>query len=68
MKALLQAANDGCNVISISLGGGVGWLAVTPAQIVIDYLVSQGIHVIVATGNDGVEGKEASVLYLGERS
>ncbi|ORY84131.1 peptidase S8/S53 domain-containing protein [Leucosporidium creatinivorum] len=56
VKALLQAANDGCNVISISLGGGVGWLAVTPAQIVIDYLVGQGVHVIVATGNDGVEG------------
>lgn len=56
VEALLKAAADGVKVISISLGGSVGWLGVTAAQITIDYLVSQGINIVVAAGNDGSEG------------
>lgn len=62
VRALIQAAQDGCNVINLSYGGGVGWLRVTPTQILIDYLVSQGIHIVAATGNDGPEGEQRPSL------
>lgn len=54
----MTAVSEGVDVVSISIGGSVGWLDVTPTQVVIDYLTeTKGINVVVAMGNDGSEGQ-----------
>ncbi|CEQ43168.1 SPOSA6832_05076, partial [Sporobolomyces salmonicolor] len=56
VAGMMRAYHDGANVISMSLAGGVGWLDVTPSQILTEYLTAQGVHVLAANGNEGTEG------------
>ncbi|GAA5999830.1 hypothetical protein JCM10207_005930 [Rhodosporidiobolus poonsookiae] len=56
VAALLRAYNDGVQVASLSLGSGIGWLDLTPSQVIIDYLAGQGMHIAVAGGNERSEG------------
>lgn len=50
---------DNVNIMSLSIAGGIGWLDISPSQILIEFLTAKGIHVVVASGNDGTEGKHA---------
>lgn len=56
LKAMIFAANDGCDIVNLSLGGG-------PHDVVVQEAVvdarNQGMLVIIATGNDG----RAAVAY-----
>ncbi|GAA5924678.1 hypothetical protein JCM10213_000413 [Rhodosporidiobolus nylandii] len=56
VAAMMRAHHEGVNVVSMSIAGGVGWLDVTPSQIVVEYLSSQGVHVVAAGGNERTEG------------
>ncbi|GAA5857730.1 hypothetical protein JCM1840_000887 [Sporobolomyces johnsonii] len=56
VAGMMRAYEDGANIISMSLAGGVGWLDVTPSQILTEYLTAQGVHVLAANGNEGTEG------------
>lgn len=57
VAALLAAAEDGCDVISLSLGSNQGWLGASPSQIVAERLESmEGRVVVVSAGNDRAEG------------
>jgi subtilisin family serine protease len=49
-KAITDAANDGCNVISMSLGGPEDDTQLRKA---VQYAVSKGVLVVVAVGNEG---------------
>jgi major intracellular serine protease len=49
-KAINDAANDGCNVISMSLGGPQDNPQLRKA---VQYAVSKGVLVVVAVGNEG---------------
>lgn len=58
IAGMQRASDDGCNVISLSLGMGIGWLEATPSQILLDYLVNvEKRHIFNANGNEGSEGK-----------
>jgi Subtilase family/Fn3-like domain len=56
LQAMLQAAADGADVISMSLGSLVSLEVQDPFETVTTALVSQGIAVITANGNDGDYG------------
>ncbi|BGP16666.1 hypothetical protein JCM10213v2_004668 [Rhodosporidiobolus nylandii] len=57
VAALLQASEDNCDVISMSLGSNVGWLGASPSQVVVERLTkSEGRTVVVSAGNDRAEG------------
>ncbi|GAA6041140.1 hypothetical protein JCM8097_004135 [Rhodosporidiobolus ruineniae] len=57
VDALLQASADDCDVISMSLGGPVGWLDASPSQVLVERLTSEeGRVVVVSAGNDRAEG------------
>lgn len=46
----------GCNVINMSIGGPAGWLANTPAELMVDVATAQGIFTVASVGNEGQEG------------
>ena len=52
----MRGYSDGVDIMSLSIAGGVGWLDISPSQILIEFLTAKGIHVVVASGNDGTEG------------
>ncbi|GAA5902564.1 hypothetical protein JCM6882_009318 [Rhodosporidiobolus microsporus] len=56
VAAMMRALQEGVQVISLSIAGGVGWLDLTPSQIMTEYLSSQGVHVIAGGGNERTEG------------
>ncbi|GAA5967745.1 hypothetical protein JCM11641_005753 [Rhodosporidiobolus odoratus] len=57
VAALLQASQDDCDVISMSLGSNIGWLGASPSQVVVERLVKkEGRVVVVSAGNDRAEG------------
>ncbi|GAA5979678.1 hypothetical protein JCM5350_003809 [Sporobolomyces pararoseus] len=56
VQALMRGYSDGVDIMSLSIAGGVGWLDISPSQILIEFLTAKGIHVVVASGNDGTEG------------
>lgn len=56
MQALMRGYRENVNIMSLSIAGGIGWLDISPSQILIEFLTSKGIHVVVANGNDGTEG------------
>ncbi|GAA6041120.1 hypothetical protein JCM8097_004125 [Rhodosporidiobolus ruineniae] len=56
VKGMMRALQDGAQVVSISIAGGQGWIDTSPSQVVADYLASQGVHVIMAAGNERTEG------------
>ncbi|GAA5865696.1 hypothetical protein JCM8547_002753 [Rhodosporidiobolus lusitaniae] len=57
VSALLRAAADDCDVISMSLGSSAGWLGASPSQVVVERLVrEEGRNMVVSAGNDRAEG------------
>ncbi|GAA5857877.1 hypothetical protein JCM1840_000947 [Sporobolomyces johnsonii] len=56
VDALLQAATDDCDIVTLSLGGSAGWLEQSPSQVVVERLNSMGIVTTVSAGNDRAEG------------
>lgn len=57
MAAMLRAAQDGADIVSISLGGGNGWELDKPFGDVVTQLVNSGVAVVAAVGNIGIEGQ-----------
>lgn len=55
VAAMIRAANDGANVISMSLGGAAGW-SEDIQSVVAQRIVETGIPVSISQGNDGDEG------------
>jgi Subtilase family len=53
MAAMIKAASDGVDVISMSLGGSAPFQNDTPYTTLINAITAQGIAVIAANGNDG---------------
>jgi major intracellular serine protease len=49
-QAVRDATNDGCHIINMSLGGPVSY---APLRAAIQYAVSKGVLVVVASGNEG---------------
>lgn len=49
-QAVRDAANDGCHIINMSLGGPVSY---SPLRSAIQYAVSRGVIVVCAAGNSG---------------
>ncbi|GAA5939392.1 uncharacterized protein JCM15063_004509 [Sporobolomyces koalae] len=56
VQAMLRGLRENVDILSLSIAGGVGWLDNSPSQIITEYLTAKGIHVVVASGNDGTEG------------
>ncbi|GAA6050305.1 hypothetical protein JCM3770_002954 [Rhodotorula araucariae] len=56
VAGMMRALADGVDVINISLGSVVSWLADSPTQIIAEYLATQGVAVVAAAGNDRTEG------------
>ena len=59
LAAMIQAASDGVDVISMSLGAMNPFQADSPYTALVDAITSQGIAVIAANGNDGALGTYA---------
>jgi len=55
IKALTKAYNDGCDVITLSLGGPDGW-SNGAGSVVASRLAAKGRVVTIAAGNEGAEG------------
>ncbi|KAA1097592.1 hypothetical protein PGT21_012639 [Puccinia graminis f. sp. tritici] len=56
MSALLMAVRDGADVISASIGGFGGWSKGDALSDLINNLVSKGVALVLAAGNEGDEG------------
>ncbi|GAA5865737.1 hypothetical protein JCM8547_002761 [Rhodosporidiobolus lusitaniae] len=56
VAAMMRAYNEGADVISMSIAGGIGWTDLNPSQILTEYLSKQGVHVVAAGGNERTEG------------
>ncbi|KAH8900461.1 subtilisin-like protein, partial [Thozetella sp. PMI_491] len=56
IAALDMALSDGVDLVSMSLGVAVPWQGSDPFQAATSALVSAGIAVIAAAGNDGADG------------
>ncbi|GAA6024587.1 hypothetical protein JCM11491_000291 [Sporobolomyces phaffii] len=56
VQAMMRGYREKVDIMSLSIAGGVGWLDISPSQIIIEFLTAKGIHVVVASGNDGTEG------------
>ncbi|KAI8620781.1 hypothetical protein BC830DRAFT_1215136 [Chytriomyces sp. MP71] len=54
-KAILMAANDGADVINLSLGGGPAYND-EPQDLAVDKVTAAGHFVIASAGNDGASG------------
>ncbi|SGY97998.1 BQ5605_C035g11436 [Microbotryum silenes-dioicae] len=68
VAAILRAAEDKADIISMSLGDPGSWLDSTAPQHVADKLLAQGMHVIVASGNLQDEGLFAASTPAATRS
>ena len=55
IAALIRAYDDGCDVITLSLGEALGWSS-SRTSVVASEIAARGRVVTVATGNDGAEG------------
>ncbi|KAH7096447.1 subtilisin-like protease [Auriculariales sp. MPI-PUGE-AT-0066] len=55
IAALLRAYNEGCDVISLSLGGASGWVT-SPGSVVASRIAGKGKVVTIAAGNEGADG------------
>ena len=55
IAALLRARDDGCDVITLSIGGAHGW-STGAGAVVASRIAAEGRVVTVAAGNDGQEG------------
>lgn len=53
MQGIDAAITEGVDVISMSLGGGVGAPGVDPSDLLVDAATEAGITVVVSAGNDG---------------
>jgi hypothetical protein len=62
LKAMIYTANDGCDIINLSLGGGPYDAIVAEA---IDDARNQGILIVVAAGNDGRKRVNYPAAYPG---
>ncbi len=62
LKAMIFAADDGCDIINLSLGGG-------PFDDIVNEAIadarSQGMLVVIAAGNDGRKAVSYPAAYLG---
>lgn len=56
MSAILMAVRDGADVISASIGGVGGWSKGDVLSALVTKIVSQGIALVMAAGNEGSEG------------
>lgn len=56
MAAMIQAAKDGVDVISMSLGAMAPFQDDTPYTTLVNSITGQGIAIIAANGNDGALG------------
>ncbi|SCV72090.1 BQ2448_4784 [Microbotryum intermedium] len=56
IDALLRAAKDKADVISMSFADLASWLDATHIQAVVENLNAQGIYTVFSTGNDQAEG------------
>ncbi len=56
MKAMVKAAEDGVDVISMSLGSASPFEARSPYNDLIKSIIDQGIGIVVSNGNDGDYG------------
>ncbi|SCZ96448.1 BZ3500_MvSof-1268-A1-R1_Chr8-2g10200 [Microbotryum saponariae] len=68
VAAMLRAAEDKADILSMSLGDPGSWLDSTAPQHVADKLLAQGMHVIVASGNSQDEGLFAASTPAATRS
>ncbi len=53
MEGIDAAIDEGVDVISMSLGGGVGAPGVDPEDLLVDAATAKGITVVASAGNDG---------------
>jgi subtilisin family serine protease len=53
MEGIDAAIEEGVDVISMSLGGGVGAPGIDPTDLLVDAATAAGISVVVAAGNEG---------------
>jgi hypothetical protein len=56
MKAMIRAAEEGVDVISMSLGYITYFEAASPFTSLIQSIIGQGIGLVIANGNDGELG------------
>lgn len=56
MAAMLKAASDNADIISMSLGGNAGWIDASPLQQLVNTLADENIVVVSAAGNERSEG------------
>ncbi|CAO3589594.1 unnamed protein product [Absidia cylindrospora] len=55
IEALLKAEKAGCDIINLSLGDSSGW-SESPTAVVASRIAKRGIHMVIAAGNDGLNG------------
>lgn len=55
IAAMTQAATDGADIISMSLGGSSGW-SEAPAGVVASRIAGSGVFLSIAAGNSGAQG------------
>ncbi|PVF93858.1 subtilisin-like protein [Serendipita vermifera] len=55
ISAMARAYKDGCDVITMSLGGPAGWTS-SPLSVVASRAAQDGRIVTIAAGNDGTQG------------
>jgi len=53
MQGIDAAITEGVDVISMSLGGGVGAPGVDPSDLLVDVATEEGITVVISAGNEG---------------
>lgn len=56
VEALMKAYQDGCNVISLSLGSSGGWVYADPSSVLVTKLNGLGIVTTISAGNERTEG------------
>jgi len=56
VAAIMRAYEDGCDIISMSIVSGGGWLKASPSEVLIDELTAKGVVFSIAAGNDRAEG------------
>ncbi|KAG7098097.1 hypothetical protein E1B28_000071 [Marasmius oreades] len=67
IEALLRAAEDGNNVITLSLGGPSGW-SQSPSALVASNIADSGVAVTAAAGNEGKTGAWFAEFPAGGKS
>ncbi|ORY84132.1 peptidase S8/S53 domain-containing protein [Leucosporidium creatinivorum] len=56
VEALMRAYQDGCNIVSLSLGSSGGWVDSDPSSVLVAKLNSLGVVTTVSAGNERTEG------------